>query len=191
DIWSVAVASGELRQLTRGGAMEINPFFSPDGRQIAYQSDAGGRLEVWVMAADGGSQRQLTTVGAQGHFLRWTADGRFIMFRSPGGGQARTLRVSAVGGEPESVAETAGGSHLSLSPDGSRVMDVVGHKTLWVSPLAGGQPEKVFDFQDPSLRIDYPVWSPEGHWVLFDRFNPRGGDIWVLEEPGQASDGAR
>ncbi|HEY8183441.1 MAG TPA: hypothetical protein VII32_14455 [Thermoanaerobaculia bacterium] len=27
----------------------------------------------------------------------------------------------------------------------------------------------------------YPVWSPDGHWLLFDRFKPEGGDIWMAE----------
>jgi len=70
---------------------------------------------------------------------------------------------------------------MSLSPDHSRVMDVVGHKTLWVSPLSGGKPEAVFAFDDPDARIDYPVWSPDGRAILFDRFRPQGGDIWMLD----------
>jgi hypothetical protein len=24
-------------------------------------------------------------------------------------------------------------------------------------------------------------WSPDGNWVLFDRVEPQGGDIWLLE----------
>jgi Tol biopolymer transport system component len=70
---------------------------------------------------------------------------------------------------------------MSLSPDYTFIMDVVGHKTLWVSPLVSGKPEKVFEFSDPDVRIDYPVWSPDGKWVLFDRFRPQGGDIWMME----------
>jgi Tol biopolymer transport system component len=60
-------------------------------------------------------------------------------------------------------------------------MDVAGHKVLWVSPLDDGTPEKVFEFDDPDTRIDYPVWSPDGRWILFDRFSPQGGDIWMME----------
>jgi len=63
-------------------------------------------------------------------------------------------------------------------------MDVVAHKTLWISPLHGGEPEIAFEFGDPDVRIDYPVWSPDGRWLLFDRFRPQGGDIWVLEIAG-------
>jgi len=62
-------------------------------------------------------------------------------------------------------------------------MDVVAHKVLWISPLSGGgKPEKVFEFDDADSRIDYPVWSPDGKWILFDRFRPQGGDIWMMED---------
>jgi hypothetical protein len=47
--------------------------------------------------------------------------------------------------------------------------------------VTGGQPEKVFEFSDGRSRIDYPVWSPDGKFVLFDRFRPQGGDVWIME----------
>jgi Tol biopolymer transport system component/tRNA A-37 threonylcarbamoyl transferase component Bud32 len=182
DIWKVEVASGKLFQLTKVPSLDINPFFSPDGRQIAYQSDQGGRLEVWLMSADGRAARELTRVGVAGHFLRFSRDGRDVVFRCPTcGGKGQTMRVPVDGGDPQRVGEQQGGAHISFSTDFSRIMDVTGHKTLWVSPLTGGAPEKVFEFSDPHIRIDYPVWSPDGRFVLFDRFRPQGGDIWVME----------
>ena len=45
----------------------------------------------------------------------------------------------------------------------------------------GDAPRKVFEFDDPDARIDYPVWSPDGRWILFDRFQPQGGDVWAVE----------
>jgi hypothetical protein len=45
----------------------------------------------------------------------------------------------------------------------------------------GGAPTPVFEFEDPDARIDYPVWSPGGEWILFDRVKPQGGDIWLIE----------
>jgi Tol biopolymer transport system component/tRNA A-37 threonylcarbamoyl transferase component Bud32 len=181
-IWRLDLDSGEPVDLTRKPCIEVNPFFSPDGRRIAYQSDRSGRLEVWVMDARGGSERQLTNVGVSGHFLRWDPDGGHVLFRCPRGGAPGVYRVPVEGGEPERYPDVVGGAHISLSPDGSRMMDVLGHKTLWVSPLRGGQPEKVFEFDDPDVRIDYPVWSPDGRWILFDRFRPHGADIWVMED---------
>ena len=43
-----------------------------------------------------------------------------------------------------------------------------------------GKPIKVYAFPDGESRIDYPVWSPDGKWILIDRFRPKGGDIWTI-----------
>lgn len=181
DIWDVAVDGGEPRRLTTGTSSDGNPFYSPDGTRIAYHSDGDGRMEVWVMNADGSAARQLTRAGVMGHFMRWSPDGRSIYFRSPGtGGNLRTLVVSLEGNEPRKV-ETRGGAHMSFSPDFTRMMDVLDHKTLWVTPMTGGEPVSIFASDDPAVRIDYPTWSPDGKWVLFDRFKPEGGDIWLME----------
>jgi Tol biopolymer transport system component len=181
NIWTADVATGSLRPLTESASLDINPFFSPDGRSIAFESDRTGRMEVWVMDAQGGGARALTSVGVGGHFLRWTRDGRGVLFRCPSAGKVMIAPSEGGGGEPRPLPEVAGGAHMSLSPDQSRIMDVVAHKTLWVSPLSGGKPEPVFAFEDPDARIDYPVWSPDGGSVLFDRFRPQGGDIWMMD----------
>jgi Tol biopolymer transport system component len=183
DIWCVDVDSGDLKQLTRSDSVDVNPFFSPDGNMIAFNSDRSGRPEVWVMNSDGSDPRQLTRVGlgVMGHFMRWDAQGEAVIFRCPGSKNPLTMKVRLDGSDPEPLPEVAGGSHMSFSPDYMRIMDVVAHKTLWVSSLNGDKPEKVFEFDDPDVRIDYPVWSPDGRWVLFDRFRPSGGDIWMME----------
>ena len=181
DIWTVEVATGELHPIRTTASIDVNPFFSPDGQFIAYNSDKGGRPELWVMRSDGTDARQITDIGIMGHFMRWNQRGDGIIFRSPGQGNAQTVEVPIAGGAPRVLCEVAGGSHMSFSPDFSRVMDVIGHKTLWVSPVTSGKPEKVFEFDDPDVRIDYPVWSPDGRWILFDRFRPQGGDIWMME----------
>jgi len=102
------------------------------------------------------------------------------VFRCPSA--KKTMAVPVAGGEPEPVADVIGGAHMSFSPDDSLVMDVLGHRTLWCSPQTGGAPRKVFEFDDAESRIDYPVWSPDGRWILFDRFLPQGGDVWAVEE---------
>jgi Tol biopolymer transport system component len=70
---------------------------------------------------------------------------------------------------------------MSFSPSESMMMDVQSHKILWAHPLDGRPAYQVYQFVDPDVRIDYPVWSPDGRWVVFDRTAPRGGDLWALE----------
>ncbi|HEX7253948.1 MAG TPA: protein kinase [Thermoanaerobaculia bacterium] len=180
DVWIADVEKDRVRRLTEGPSVNVNPIFSPDGRQIAYMSDQTGRLEVWVMNPDGSSPHAISQLGVMGHFLAWTPDSENVLFRSPSG-RMGVWSVSREGGDPVELPRIEGGAHLSLSPAGNRLMDVVAHKTLWVSPLDSGSPEKVFEFEDPDVRIDYPLWSRDGHFVLFDRFRPQGGDIWMME----------
>jgi TolB protein len=39
DIWCVDVDSGELKPLTATDSVNVNPFYSPNGDLIAYNSD--------------------------------------------------------------------------------------------------------------------------------------------------------
>jgi TolB protein len=181
DIWSVGVSDGRLTRLTSDPATDINPFYSPDGRQIAFISDRGGREEVWLMSAEGVDPRRLTSTGAGGHFLRWTPDGRFILYRAESGTQIQIYRIAVADGALVRLPDVASGAHMSFSPSHSLVLDVKGHKSLWVYLLNGQSPKQVFAFDDPDIRIDYPTWSPDGRWILFDRAAPRGGDLWLIE----------
>ncbi len=182
DIWTAELADGKLVRLTSDPAMDINPFYSPDGGRIAFVADRSGRSEIWLMDADGSNQRRLTSVGAGGHFLRWTRDGSAIVFRTDEWSRVRIVQVAIADGVLSELPIVEGGGHMSLSPSYSVIMDVRGHRTLRAYPLDGRPPSQVYEFADPDVRIDYPVWSPDGRWVLFDRAEPRGGDLWILSE---------
>jgi eukaryotic-like serine/threonine-protein kinase len=181
DVWTVSVDDGSLLRLTSDPAMDINPFYSPDGLSIAFLSDRLGRTDVWLMNADGAGQRRLTSTGAGGHFIRWSRDGRSLVYRAESGTQTRIVRVAVDSDSMTPMPEILSGGHMSWSPDQSIIMDVRGHRTLFAYPVDGSPPRRVFEFPTPDARIDYPVWSPDGRHVLFDRAAPRGGDVWVMD----------
>jgi hypothetical protein len=91
------------------------------------------------------------------------------------------FRVSVADGSLAPLPEVASGDHMSFSPDGSIALDVRAPRTLWAYPMSSGAAYRVFELVDSDVRIDYPVWSPDGRWVLFDRAAPRGADLWALE----------
>ncbi|MGH7579926.1 MAG: protein kinase domain-containing protein [Gemmatimonadales bacterium] len=181
DIWLVRLGDSTLTRLTRHPALDINPFFSPDGRRIGFVSDRSGRAEVWIMEADGSGQRQLASVGCWGHFLIWTGDSRAIVFRGERDRQMQIYRVAVEDGALTPLRPVMSGGHMSFSPSRSLILDVGSHKVLRVHPVDGRPPYQVYQFADPDVRIDYPRWSPDGRWVVFDRTAPRGGDLWTLE----------
>jgi Tol biopolymer transport system component len=64
------------------GADDSAPAWSPDGRQIAFESDQDGDTEVYVMDADGTNVRQLTDNTIHDEGPAWSPDGKRMAFTS-------------------------------------------------------------------------------------------------------------
>ncbi len=60
DLYTLPIVGGEAKPLTHSIAWEQQARFSPDGRRIAFVSDAGGGDNIWVMNADGTGARAIT-----------------------------------------------------------------------------------------------------------------------------------
>lgn len=60
DIWVMNADGTNARQLTDSPGNDDDPYWSPDGRHFAFQSERDGDEDVYVADADGGDVRQLT-----------------------------------------------------------------------------------------------------------------------------------
>ncbi len=83
DIWTLPVKEGTPRNLTRtNGVAERTPSWSPDGRWIAYFSDATGEYELYITQSDGrGETKQLTTDGNCFRYdPNWSPDSKHIVY---------------------------------------------------------------------------------------------------------------
>ncbi len=60
DIYSMPITGGKATALRTGIPFEVQPHFSPNGKKIAFTSDAGGGDNIWVMNIDGSDAKQVT-----------------------------------------------------------------------------------------------------------------------------------
>src|SRR5829696_801531 len=82
DLYTVPIGGGEARALTHDLAWQMQPRYSPDGRQIAFTSDQGAGDNIWVMERDGGKPRQVTQESFRLlNSPAWTPDGEFLVAR--------------------------------------------------------------------------------------------------------------
>src|SRR5215470_4057449 len=75
DLWIVSRSGGTARRLTSTPSVEIDPFFSPDGSQIAFSATIAGNTDVYVMSAAGGDPKRLTYHPAIDRVRGWSPDG--------------------------------------------------------------------------------------------------------------------
>jgi len=60
DLYTLPVEGGNATRLTTTRAQEVQPQFSPDGRELAYISDVGGGHNLMIMNLETGEERALT-----------------------------------------------------------------------------------------------------------------------------------
>jgi imidazolonepropionase-like amidohydrolase/Tol biopolymer transport system component len=106
DIYTMPISGGRPTRITSGLAFDMQPRFSPDGRQLAFTSDRGGGDNIWVMNRDGSGARAITTETFE--LLNnptWSPDGQYIAARkhfttqrSLGTGEIWLYHASGTGG---------------------------------------------------------------------------------------------
>jgi TolB protein len=86
DIYLMELATRSLRRLTDSPAIETAPSFSPDGRQIVFESDQAGGQQIYIMSATGGPAQRISF--GQGRYGTpvWSPRGDLIAFTRFGGG---------------------------------------------------------------------------------------------------------
>jgi len=83
EILSLPAEKGDPRNLTNTpGVHERHPVWSPDGKAIAYLSDAGGEYALKVQSQDGKGDIRTFALKGAGFYdnLKWSPDGKMIAF---------------------------------------------------------------------------------------------------------------
>ncbi|MCC2669240.1 MAG: Periplasmic protease, partial [Armatimonadetes bacterium] len=99
-IYSVDVASGTTTQLTRGGGIDTDPLYSPDGKWIAFRR--GPQTSLYVIRPDG-SGEQLAVKGPKIWDYQWSPDSRWLTFMQEDEIRNRDVWVVSLGQGDEAI----------------------------------------------------------------------------------------
>jgi Tol biopolymer transport system component len=189
--------SNEVR-LTDDTADDWNPAWSPDGSQIAFQTDRDGNEEIYVMNADGTSQGNLTNYNGGGEeenrdiTPEWSPDGSKIVFVSDRDGTRHMYLMNPDGSGQTRVTTTTGivESRPTWSPDGQRLVFSFYDDVYVLATVNVDGSGLTILTESPEYR-EYPRWSPDGAKIVFsgEDFTQSGGeggyrDIWVMNADG-------
>jgi TolB protein len=108
--------------ITSNAGRNESPAWSPDGRQIAFQTDRDGNWEIYLMNVDGSGPVNLTRNGSADRLPNWSPDGRMIAFTSDRDGNDEIYVMNRDGGDVKRLTtDTAQDSYPSWSPDGKEI----------------------------------------------------------------------
>lgn len=83
ELFNVPATEGYSMNMTKSsGAFDRHPAWSPDGKHVAYWSDADGEYQIYLQSADGsGSPQKLTErEDGYGYSLYWSPDSKHLAF---------------------------------------------------------------------------------------------------------------
>ena len=188
DVWIVPVTGGQARRLAPNKAADVQPQWTPDGRQIVVRSQRRPNFESdrWyldVYDASGGKPRTVfETPDLSVEDFALTPDGRTIVFSAQDRGVVNIYSVPMAGGAPKAIARGGAIAGLEVSSDA-----VVFGKSTMAAPvdlmrtsLAGDEPK--------ALTRENEAWLKDVQFTPAESLTAAGAlgakvQYWLLKPP--------
>jgi serine/threonine protein kinase/Tol biopolymer transport system component len=178
---SAPPAVTRFTRITSGPAHENAPAISPDGKWVAYLSNARGVTDVWVKFVAGGDPANLTASSSLDLQSQTDIGGLAI---SPDGASIAFDAGATAAGPPSFAAWVipaplggvarklvANGRAIRWSPDARKITYVVaggsGGDALWVADADGANPREIAPRRG-GIHKHWPAWSRDGRYIYFN-----------------------
>lgn len=198
DIYTVDADGTDVVRLTDHPAFDVDPTFSPDGREIAFISNRDGYLhfDLYLMKADGGDVRQLTD-GATAPFENaavfepaFSPDGRRIAFSANFDGYWDIYSVRTDGSHLKRLTRSDQfDGYPSFSPDGKSIVFMSerdsGEGDIYVMNAHGHHVRRLTF--TPALFDAEPTFGADGSTVVFvSEGEDHSLDLYMMNTDGSA-----
>jgi tricorn protease len=173
EIVTVPGEKGDTRNLTgTPGAHERSPAWSPDGKQIAYFSDASGEYALHVASQDGKGEPRILKVAGAGFYRApiWSPDSQKIAYID---NSQSFYWVDLKSGASKKVAAQQNYSPLddldhAWSPDSKWIAHTVDSQPLSRAIHAYSiEQDKSFPITDGLSEVSEPVFDRSGKYLYF------------------------
>jgi len=186
DIYLVNSDGTGTTQLTNDPAVDVDVSWSPNGRQLAFESSRDGVLsEIYVMNADGSDPTRLTTDPANDRNPKWSPFGDGIAFESNRDGDFELYLMHADGSAVTPLTDNGfTDSDPAWSPDAARIAfqtDRDGNAEIYVMDADGSGPTRLTNNADGDVN---PAWSPDGTKIAFESDRDGNHEIYVMNADG-------
>ncbi len=189
NIWIATLDPPQEHAVTENADRALSffcPIWAPDGRRLAFVSEARTATSVpwtvWVGERDRKRPIALFQSRDVVRLLGWTPAGDAVLVALGEGPrlsaqamrEVRLYRVSVPGGRVHPLGRLAATSLVSLrlSPDGRAIAYVShadGRDNLWVLSVRGGPAMKKTENRDARVYFSTPAWSSDGKVLYYGR----------------------
>ena len=163
---STAGPPGPGRWLTRGGSIDRQPVYAPDGEWVAFTSNRSGNQDIWELSTKTGAVRRLTEDPADDFDPAFTRDGKSLIFSSNRGGHFEIWMAARDGSGARRVTDDGlDAENASATPDGKWLVYASGNpdkRGIWKIRADGTGATRLV-----AGPVILPEISPDGRVVSF------------------------
>ena len=178
---------GSAHPLLDSARVYMHPRLSPDGKRIAFESQAGVSNEIWIADLAGQTAQRMTREGFSDR-PEWTPDGRRVMYvASPKSANSLWWQPSDGSGTAELVYQGPDAIREAVfTPDGGWIlyrMDTPdSNRDIYLMSLTGDRkPVPLLASIDDDKQ---PRVSPDGRWLAFVSNHSGREEVYVQPFPG-------
>jgi len=182
DLWEAPSSGGVARRLTSNSGEVTNPYYSPDGKHIAFSGKEEGEKDVYIIPSEGGANRRLTFLGKNTKVIGWTGDSKYVLFSSdanqPFSNRNELYKISIKGGLQEKLPYGVA-NNISFAPDlgiilGKNTLDPARWKrykggtagVFWIDKKGTGKFQRFL--KDITGNLASPMWISDRIYFISD-----------------------